>query len=165
MPFAMALACFGMDMTFEEALVAATINGAWSLDRAEAVGSLEPGKLADAVVVDGRRHQSVCASARRRFGRSSSAATSFAATYPEPAENSPMTLTERTLVDLLAAFRSPAPTPGGGSASALAGAVGAALLAMVASDAKTPRRDGGGRRRLQGGGDTLRPNRANAWPS
>jgi methenyltetrahydrofolate cyclohydrolase len=42
-----------------------------------------------------------------------------------------MTLTERTLVDLLAAFRSPAPTPGGGSAAALAGAVGAALLAMV----------------------------------
>jgi imidazolonepropionase len=53
MPFCMALACFGMNMTFEEALVAATINGAWSLDRAEAVGSLEPGKLADAVVVDG----------------------------------------------------------------------------------------------------------------
>ena len=53
MPFAMSLACFGMDMTFEEALVAATINGAWSLDRADKVGSLEPGKLADAVVVSG----------------------------------------------------------------------------------------------------------------
>jgi len=35
-------------------------------------------------------------------------------------------------VDLLAAFRSPAPTPGGGTASALSGAVGASLLAMVA---------------------------------
>ena len=33
MPFAMALACFAMEMTFEEALVAATINAAWSLDR------------------------------------------------------------------------------------------------------------------------------------
>jgi imidazolonepropionase len=53
MPFCIALACFAMNMTFEEALVAATINGAWSLDRADAVGSLEPGKLADAVVVDG----------------------------------------------------------------------------------------------------------------
>jgi imidazolonepropionase len=53
MPFAMALACFSMDMTFEEALVAATLNGAWSLDRAGTAGSLEPGKLADAVVVDG----------------------------------------------------------------------------------------------------------------
>jgi methenyltetrahydrofolate cyclohydrolase len=37
------------------------------------------------------------------------------------------------LPDLLAAFQSPEPTPGGGSAAALAGAVGASLLAMVAS--------------------------------
>jgi imidazolonepropionase len=53
MPFVMTLACFGMHMTFEEALVGATLNGAWSLDRADAVGSLEPGKLADAVLVEG----------------------------------------------------------------------------------------------------------------
>jgi imidazolonepropionase len=53
MPFAMTLACFAMDMTFEEALVAATINGAWSLDRAGTVGSLEPGKQMDAVLIDG----------------------------------------------------------------------------------------------------------------
>jgi imidazolonepropionase len=53
MPFAMALSCFCMNMTFEEALVAATANAAWSLDRAETVGSLEPGKLADLVVVRG----------------------------------------------------------------------------------------------------------------
>lgn len=53
MPFAIALACFGMNMTFEEALVAATINGAWSLDLSGTVGSLEPGKLADAVIVRG----------------------------------------------------------------------------------------------------------------
>lgn len=52
-PFAMALACFGMDLTFEEALAAATINGAWSLDRADTVGSLEPGKWMDAVLVEG----------------------------------------------------------------------------------------------------------------
>ena len=43
-----------------------------------------------------------------------------------------MRLTDRTFTDLLAAFRSSDPTPGGGSAAALAGAVGAALLAMVA---------------------------------
>ena len=42
-------------------------------------------------------------------------------------------LTDRTVTALLAAFKSPDPTPGGGSAAALAGAVGAALLAMVAS--------------------------------
>ena len=44
-----------------------------------------------------------------------------------------MTLTERSVRDLIAAFRSSEPTPGGGSASALAGSIGAALLAMVAS--------------------------------
>jgi imidazolonepropionase len=53
MPFAMTLACFGMGLTFEEALVAATINGAASLDRHDRVGSLEPGKQFDAVLIDG----------------------------------------------------------------------------------------------------------------
>ena len=53
MPFAIALACFAMHMTFEEALVAATINAAASLDRQHAVGSLEPGKQFDAVLVHG----------------------------------------------------------------------------------------------------------------
>lgn len=43
-----------------------------------------------------------------------------------------MKLTELSVVDVLAAFRSSEPTPGGGSASALSGAVGASLLAMVA---------------------------------
>ena len=51
MPFAMSLACFGMSMTIEEALTAATINAAWSLDCADTAGSLEPGKLMDAVLV------------------------------------------------------------------------------------------------------------------
>jgi methenyltetrahydrofolate cyclohydrolase len=40
-------------------------------------------------------------------------------------------LTDRSLIDLLTAFRSPDPTPGGGSAAALAGAIGASLLTMV----------------------------------
>jgi imidazolonepropionase len=53
MPFAMTLGCFGMHMTLEEALIAATLNAAWSLDRADTVGGLEPGKLMDAVVVRG----------------------------------------------------------------------------------------------------------------
>ena len=53
MAFAMTLACFGMGMTFEEALAAATINGAYSLDRHDRAGSLEPGKQFDAVMVDG----------------------------------------------------------------------------------------------------------------
>ena len=47
-----------------------------------------------------------------------------------------MTLTGLTVTALLDAFRSNEPTPGGGSASALAGAVGASLLAMVAGLAR-----------------------------
>src|SRR6202007_488481 len=43
-----------------------------------------------------------------------------------------MALSDQPLVDILAAFRSSDPTPGGGSASALSGAIGASLLAMVA---------------------------------
>jgi imidazolonepropionase len=53
MPFAIALACFAMGLTFEEALVAATLNAALSLDLAATAGSLEQGKTADFVVVDG----------------------------------------------------------------------------------------------------------------
>jgi methenyltetrahydrofolate cyclohydrolase len=41
-------------------------------------------------------------------------------------------LTNLTITEWLQALRSPEPTPGGGSAAALAGAMGASLLAMVA---------------------------------
>jgi imidazolonepropionase len=53
MPFVMTLACFGMHLTLEEALVGATLNAAASLDRAATIGSLEAGKQFDAVIVDG----------------------------------------------------------------------------------------------------------------
>ncbi|MBI1874769.1 MAG: imidazolonepropionase [Acidobacteria bacterium] len=53
MPFAIALACFAMDMTLDEALVAATLNAAFALDRHDRIGSLEAGKQMDAVVLDG----------------------------------------------------------------------------------------------------------------
>ena len=46
-------------------------------------------------------------------------------------------LADRSVRDLLTAFSSSDPTPGGGSASALASAVGAALLLMVAGLANT----------------------------
>ena len=43
-----------------------------------------------------------------------------------------VSFTHTTVTEFLAALRSPEPTPGGGSAAALAGAMGASLLAMVA---------------------------------
>ena len=53
MPVAIALACFAMDLTLEEALVAATANAAAALGRQDRVGSLEAGKQFDAVILDG----------------------------------------------------------------------------------------------------------------
>ena len=46
-------------------------------------------------------------------------------------------LTDRPIRELLAAFASAAPTPGGGSAAALTASVGLSLLAMVASMSRT----------------------------
>jgi formiminotetrahydrofolate cyclodeaminase len=48
-----------------------------------------------------------------------------------------MTLVDKPVREMLAAFSSSDPTPGGGSASALASAIGASLLVMVASLPKT----------------------------
>jgi imidazolonepropionase len=47
-----ALACLGAGFTTEEALVAATLNAAAALGRADRIGSLEAGKQADLVVLD-----------------------------------------------------------------------------------------------------------------
>jgi imidazolonepropionase len=52
MPFVLSLACTQLKMTPEEALTAATINAACSLDAAGDVGSLELGKLADFTLWD-----------------------------------------------------------------------------------------------------------------
>jgi len=52
MRMVMSLACTQMKMTAAEALTSATINAAWSLNRGQELGSLEPGKLADFVVHD-----------------------------------------------------------------------------------------------------------------
>src|SRR4051812_41401769 len=46
-------------------------------------------------------------------------------------------LVDRTVRDLLGSFSAPEPTPGGGSASALASALGVSLLLMVAGLEKT----------------------------
>jgi imidazolonepropionase len=51
-PMILSLACTQMRMTPAEALTAATINAAYSLDRGAEIGSLESGKRADFVVYD-----------------------------------------------------------------------------------------------------------------
>ncbi|MDR2175404.1 MAG: imidazolonepropionase [Synergistaceae bacterium] len=53
MPFVASLAMMGMNMTPGETLTGITLNAAWAVGLEEEVGSLEPGKLADFVVLDG----------------------------------------------------------------------------------------------------------------
>jgi imidazolonepropionase len=53
--FAMCVACFGMGLSLEEALVGVTLNAACSLDLEDEIGSLERGKRADLVVLRSRR--------------------------------------------------------------------------------------------------------------
>jgi imidazolonepropionase len=50
MPFILSLACLQMGLTPAEALTAATINAAWSLDLGNRIGSLEAGKQADFLI-------------------------------------------------------------------------------------------------------------------
>lgn len=52
MQMILALACSQMGMTPAEAITAATINGAYALDRGHRLGSLEPGKQADVTIMD-----------------------------------------------------------------------------------------------------------------
>jgi len=51
MPMAIQLACLQMKMTVEEALTAATLNGAYSLRLSDRIGSIETGKQADLVLL------------------------------------------------------------------------------------------------------------------
>jgi imidazolonepropionase len=50
MPFMLSLACIQMGLSPAEALTAATINAAWSLDLGTTVGTLERGKKADFLI-------------------------------------------------------------------------------------------------------------------
>jgi len=53
MQFAVALACRYMKLTPAQAIAAATINAAAAIGMADRIGSLEPGKQADLVILDG----------------------------------------------------------------------------------------------------------------
>ncbi len=63
-----------------------------------------------------------------------------------------MKLTDRSVRELLDGLAAPLPTPGGGSAAALAGAIGASLLAMVAALPKSRATSDADRARLADAG-------------
>jgi imidazolonepropionase len=52
MPMVLSLACTQMKMSPAEAITASTVNAAYSLNRGDKIGSLEPGKLADFALFD-----------------------------------------------------------------------------------------------------------------
>jgi imidazolonepropionase len=52
MQFAIALACRHLRLTPAQAIAAATINSAAAINRADTIGSLEPGKFADLLILD-----------------------------------------------------------------------------------------------------------------
>lgn len=141
MPPILGLACLLFGMTPDEAIVAATRHGALALGIDDRVGTIEVGKQADLAVWDvpGRRHLAYrvgpipCAAVIKRGrivalqGRRTEAST---AGPRIGGQDMLVDLTTRQFLDTLA---SDAPTPGGGSASALAGAQAAALVEMVAA--------------------------------
>src|SRR6201993_2798965 len=51
-PMVLSLACTQMKMSPAEAITASTVNAAYSLNRGDKIGSLEPGKLADFAIFD-----------------------------------------------------------------------------------------------------------------
>jgi imidazolonepropionase len=57
MTMVLSLACTQMRMLPSEAITAATINAAYSLNRGHKIGSLEPGKVADFVIYDAEDHR------------------------------------------------------------------------------------------------------------
>ena len=52
MPMVLSLACTQMKMSPAEAITASTVNAAYSVNRGDRIGSLEPGKLANFVIFD-----------------------------------------------------------------------------------------------------------------
>lgn len=57
MPFVIALACRLQGLPVAEAIRAATLGAASAIGRQDQIGSLEPGKLADVLVLDIERHE------------------------------------------------------------------------------------------------------------
>lgn len=56
-PLTIALACIYMNMTIEETITALTLNGAAALDLAHEVGSIEPGKKGDIILLNSENYR------------------------------------------------------------------------------------------------------------
>ncbi len=91
----------------------------------------------DYVLVPGRLADVAAASLRRAGHAVAEPASPPSGPYARLPRQGSMTLLDLTTRDLLDRLASSEPTPGGGSAAALSGALGAALVAMVASMEKT----------------------------
>lgn len=52
MPFVVGLACYHYGMSVEEAIAGSTVNAAYALNRADKIGSIERGKMADILILD-----------------------------------------------------------------------------------------------------------------
>ncbi len=57
MQFIISLACYKLKMLPSEAIVASTINAAHAIGRAHEVGSIEPGKQGDVIILDIENHE------------------------------------------------------------------------------------------------------------
>jgi imidazolonepropionase len=60
MQFVLSAACTHCGMTPEEALCAATVNGAWALGIGDRVGSVVPGMQADLAFFDADDYRELC---------------------------------------------------------------------------------------------------------
>ena len=60
LPLVLNMACTQMRLTPAEAITGATINAAWAIGEAARVGSLEPGKQADFLILDAPNHLHLC---------------------------------------------------------------------------------------------------------
>ena len=60
LPLVLNMACTQMRLTPAEAIATATINAAWAIGEAGRVGSLEPGKQADFLILDAPNHVHLC---------------------------------------------------------------------------------------------------------